>query len=69
MSERTVLYWGHVEVSEKDADLLDRDVMLYGNAYVEVFEKGLAKRIDPRRIGTEVTLLDSVDLGIMKEEE
>ena len=49
MSE-TVLYWGKIEVSKDDAALLDQDVLLYGNAYVEVFEKGRARRIPPSHV-------------------
>ena len=63
----TVLYWDKIEVTEKDADLLDRDMMLYGNAYVETFETGPARRIDPRSI-SHLRETGSVDLGIVKED-
>lgn len=50
---------GGIEVSADDADALDRDALLYGNAYVEVFETGLGQRIDPAKIRSgEVQILD-----------
>lgn len=59
-------YWDAIEVSQEDAALLDVDVMLYGNAYVEVFESGPAKRIDPARIGRDIQIEDSPLLRLEK---
>ena len=45
-----VFAYGELELSDDDRDKLDMDALLYGNAYVEVFESGRAVRIPPKDI-------------------